>query len=260
MLVTSTSAVEPAKEIAAKHPVICLGSQRGRWASSADLVVTGECDPWHMLQNASALVGEPGDELRMIAGLLEVPCFGGDGANGKLVGADVDPARLIADQFAETAFENPFTGEPMAPLEAVALCSFWRDLIDSNRDIAGGARLRFLEAGSCGAASVERIEPFEFVRSTARVGKGASVAIWRSKVSSEMIVELRAGRRRLDRSRGRFPPLSWLGADCVPPLVDHGRPAGRLFRSEPSPANSSFVAGGDFDAELLATRRESCAI
>ena len=142
VLVMSIAAVPSASDIANKHPVVLWDRNGDGGASSADLVVTGECDPWHMLQNASALVGEPGDELRIIAGLLEVPCFGRDGAGGKLVTADVDAPQVLADQFAETAFENPFTGEPMAPLEAVALCSFWRDLIDSNRDIAAGPASR----------------------------------------------------------------------------------------------------------------------
>src|SRR5205085_5202297 len=102
-----------------------------------------ECDPWHMLAGSSALVAEPGDELHMVAALLGRPRIEVEGITGLGEVARGDLREVLAQEVCAEVFENPFTGEGMDALEAIALCGFWRELIDSNRDIAGGVGFAF---------------------------------------------------------------------------------------------------------------------
>ena len=46
-------------------------------------ICAGECDPWHMLSRAVAVVAEPGDVIFVIAELLSVPCYIVDPATGE---------------------------------------------------------------------------------------------------------------------------------------------------------------------------------
>jgi len=255
-LVTSAFAVEPSKEITAKHPIVLWDRNGDGGASSAYLVVTGECDPWHMLQNASALVGESGDDLRIIAALLGIPSFDTEKACGKLLAADVDPAQLLTEQFAETVFENPFTGEPMGVLEAIALSGFWRRLIDSNRDIVAGAGFAFWKQDHVAPLLWNGSSPFEFVRGAAHVEKGSSIAVWRSKVSSELAVELeRAGARLIEVEDG-FLRSRGLGADCVPPLSITVDRLGAYFDPQQASELENLLQDGEFDDALLSRARE----
>ena len=252
VLVTSASAVLSANKIADQHPIVFWDRSCGEGSMPSGTVIRGECDPWHMLQNASALVGESGDELRIIAGLLQVPCFDTDPAGGKLVTADVDAPQVLADQFAETAFENPFTGEPMEPLEAVALCSFWRDLIDSNRDIAGGIGFAFWKQGHVAPLLWNGSNDFNFLRSCSGVGRGEAIAVWRSKISKEAAVELKRISAHCVEVEDGFLRSRGLGADCVPPLSITVDRSGAYFDPTHPSELELLLQEGDFDEELLA--------
>ena len=256
VLVASASAVRMARKIAGDRPVVLWDRHADGSSWPVDLVVRGECDPWHMLQNASAFVSQVRDELRIIAGLLEVPCFDTDGACGTLVPADVEPAQLLAEQLADTAFENPFTGEPMGPLEAIALCGFWRDLIDSNRDISGGIGFAFWKQGHVAPLLWNGSGDFNFIRSASGVDRGDAIAVWRSKASSEAIAELESAEVRLVEVEDGFLRSRGLGADCIPPLsLTVDRLAAYFDPARPSEIER-LLQDGNFDGQLLERARE----
>ena len=84
------------------------------------------------------------DELALIAAIANVPT--------EVIEADgtcVAFSRAIARQeFRDRAVDawsyvDPFSGEAMSFTEAIAHCAFWRQLIDSNRDISAAIGFAF---------------------------------------------------------------------------------------------------------------------
>jgi capsular polysaccharide export protein len=223
---------------------------------SNDAAVTGECDPWHMLASASAVVAEPGDELRLIAALLDVPCYDFDRTTGEAALTKLDAEQLVEDAFHETAFENPFTGESMDALEAVELCGFWRALIDSNREVAGGLGFAFWKQDNVAPLLWDGSRPFAFLRGSSNIGHGASVAVWRVKAAPEPLADLESRDVKLIEVEDGFLRSSGLGADCVPPLsitVDH---LGPYFDPAQRSDLERLLAEGDFDEPLVDRARE----
>ena len=76
VLVRRAAALEAAQQVALGKPVV-LWAVDGAPAKRADgvKVISGDCDPWHMLSAAAAVVLEPDDEIRPIAALLDVPAY-----------------------------------------------------------------------------------------------------------------------------------------------------------------------------------------
>lgn len=185
-------------------------------AAYATLVVTGDCDPWHMLSGASALVAEPDDEVRLIAALLDVPCYDFDARSGEIAAVAVDAEQLIAETLCRTLFENPFSGEVMDTLAAVELCGFWRRLIDSNRDIGGGIGFAFWKQAHVAPLLWNGSSTFRFLRGDDCGGD--CLAVWRSKVSGAVMGELENRQIKFVEVEDGFLRSRGLGADCIPPL------------------------------------------
>jgi capsular polysaccharide export protein len=202
VLVASISALDYAKRISEGRTVVFYDR---------------ETDPWHMLTNASALVAEAGDELRIVAALVGCPCIELDGETAKDGPETRDISEMLAQEFGGF-FENPFTGEAMNALEAIELCGFWRELIDSNRDIVGGLGFAFWKKRHVAPLLWGGGDPFKFIRNAASIGPGARVAVWRSKVPLETTAELNAAGAVLIEVEDGFLRSRGLGADCVPPL------------------------------------------
>jgi len=255
VLASSGSLLDAAKRVASGRPVLLWDRASDRSASIAG-VVGGECDPWHMLAKASALVAEPGDELRIIAALLDRPCFEVDGEAGEVTQASIDAGQLLAEGFSETAFENPFTGEIMDPLETVALCGFWRELIDSNRDIAGGLGFAFWKQDHVEPLLWGGSDRFKFMRNAAGTRTSAPLAVWRAKLPADMASELERAQTRLIEVEDGFLRSRGLGADCIPPLSITVDRLGAYFDPSRPSELESLLQDGQFDATLLARARE----
>jgi capsular polysaccharide export protein len=255
VLASSESLLDAAKGIAAGRPIV-LWDRAGDCSASVFGIVRGECDPWHMLAKASALVAEPGDELRIIAALLDRPCFEVDGATGKARRASIDAGELLAQEFSETGFENPFRGETMDPLEAVALCGFWRELIDSNRDIAGGLGFAFWKQSHVEPLLWNGSDRFKFMRSVAGAPAGAAVAVWRAKLPAETASELERAETQLIEVEDGFLRSRGLGADCIPPLSITVDRRGAYFDPSGPSELECLLQDGQFDGALLARARE----
>jgi capsular polysaccharide export protein len=217
----------------------------------ARLVVTGPCDPWHMLASAKALVVERDDELTLIADFLDVPVYLPDEAgNLQREAANLD-GRLRAALGARS-FVNPFTGKHLEVGEAIELCGFWRRLIDKNRGLAGGLGFAFWKQDNVAALMWDGTKPFRFVRAASEIPTGsASVAVWRSKVPAAAIDGLEKQGHNLIEVEDGFLRSHGLGADCVPPLSITVDSAGAYFDPAAPSELENLLQNGSFNAALL---------
>lgn len=216
---------------------------------------SGACDPWHVLQRAAALVSGRNDELCLIAGLLEVPCYEFEGDLERLTPLSINLAAMV-DQIASTAFEDPFTGEALNAIEAAELCGFWRNLIDSNRAIAGGLGFAFWKQDHVGRLLWNGSAPFRFIRGAEAVSPGKGVAVWRAKAPAEALAELERTGVPLIEVEDGFLRSRGLGADCVPPLsITVDRLGAHFDPAQPSQLELLLQEGG-FDPGLLDRARQ----
>lgn len=256
VLATSAAAAEHAKLIASGKAVV-LWDRSGKPRQRPGVtVIAGECDPWHMLARAVALVGEADGDLRLVAALLGVDRYECDVAGGcwKLVASDASD--LIERSLSGTAFENPFTGEPMDVFQAADLCGFWRALIDSNRGIGGGLGFAFWKQRHVGPLLWDGGAPFRFHRAAVGLRANAALAVWRVKAPVDAISALeRAGVPMIEVEDG-FLRSSGLGADCIPPSsITVDRLGAHFDPAQPSELELLLQEGG-FEADLLARARE----
>lgn len=255
ILVRSVHALGAALKVFPTKPVVLwldtnVSVPRGAWS-----VVTGECDPWHMLSSAAALIVEGDDHTRAIAAVLGVPCSISDGRSDELDAASDDSEQLLKVALSR-GFQNPFTEEPMTANEAVELAGFWRKLIDSNRDIAGGLGFAFWKQDHVapllwGGGS----EDFNFLRSARPLRPSDSVAVWLSKVSSAAIAGLDEKGVRLIEVEDGFLRSRGLGADCIPPLSISVDRAGAHFDPSKPSELERLLEDGPFDEAVLSRAR-----
>ena len=246
ILVRSATALDRAEEMSGGRPVVA-------WTNDGVPVpgvqkISGDCDPWHMLDRAEVLVTDEDDELRLIAALLGVPCYRYDGGRLRLDQADVGE---LLDQALPRACENPFTGEPLSVGAAIELCGFWRCLIDSNRDIAGGLGFAFWKQDHVAPLLWNGSEPFHFVARAAELRSAAPVAVWRTRAPPHSIAALEQSRTPLIEVEDGFLRSRGLGADCIPPLsITVDRLGAHFDPSCPSELELMLERGGFFDDVL----------
>lgn len=253
VLVRSAAAVSAAREIANGREIV-VWTAEGETAPGRS-TIQGDCDPWHMLSFAAAVVLESGDELRLIATLSHVPVHIFDPASRDLKPDSSDPTVLLVETVGETAFENPFTGDAMTVLEAVRLCGFWRRLIDSNRDIAGGLGFAFWKQAHVAPLLWNGSNQFQFVRTAGELSDGP-VAIWRVKVAPEALAAIEGSNRSSIEVEDGFLRSRGLGADCIPPLSITVDRCGAYFDPADASELERLIEGGGFDVELIARAAE----
>ena len=255
VLVRSPAAIDSARGLAGERPILV-------WNEAADAaprgnnagMIVGECDPWHMLSGASAVVGEKHDGLRIIAALSDVEFHQFDPASGELWRMELDLQELLAAELGGRAFENPFTGKAMSVLDAIDLCGFWRRLIDSNRDIAGGLGFAFWKQDHVAPLLWGGSAPFRFVSSG--LGSTGPVAIWRAKAADEIMADLERANTPLIEVEDGFLRSRGLGADCIPPLsITVDRLGAHFDPSRPSELEL-LLETGEFDEALLQRARD----
>lgn len=254
ILVRSCAALEAAREFAGTRPLVLWTNTVPPIDESPDLqIITGDCDPWHLLEQAHGAVLEANDELRLIAALLDVPVQLHNAATGVSFPDTRKASELASDALARSAFQNPFTGQPMSAQEAVRLCGFWRQLIDSNRHIRGGVGFAFWKQKHVAPLLWGGSNDFQFMRSSDASKSEGSLAIWRAKAVPRALEEIeRTGRQVIEVEDG-FLRSRGLGADCIPPLsVTVDRLAPHFDPARPSELEV-LLQEGRFD-ELLVER------
>lgn len=211
-------------------------------------------DPWHLLGRAAYARLREEDPRGLLAMAAGVPVL--------LLCADGsvrDATRHDAQCWSRAAltgwrYANPFDGTELAATDAIALCGFWRRLIDANRPIRSVLGIAYWKKPTVtallwGGSDVPYNRPLD------QLPEGASIAIWRSRLSraqarriegiAEGVIEIEDG---FIRSQG-------LGADCVPPLsiiVDDAVPH---FVPGAASGIERLLQSGDFPPDLVARAR-----
>ena len=209
----------------------------------------GDCDPWHMLDGAAAVITEPGDEIGLIAAMRSIPVYWTD-PDGLPTAAEIDPAEA-AQALGRTRFANPFTGEAMSALEAIALCGFWRRLVDSNRRLGAGLGFAFWKQDNVAPLLWGGGEPLRFIRSAGQVPDACEVAVWRSRADPAEVAALERRGAALVEVEDGFLRSKGLGADCVPPLSLTVDRLGAYFDPAQPSELELLIAGGGHDPEVI---------
>lgn len=223
-------------------------------AQGQRLIVTGECDPWHVLSGAAAFIDDGDDDLRLVAALLGVDTFG-LGADGVLAKLELDVQLLVAGAVSSATYANPFTNQAMSARDAVELCGFWRRLIDSNRGIAGGLGFAFWKRDNVAPLLWDGAGPFSFFGSADEIESAERVAIWRSKSPSQSLADLEERGVSLVEVEDGFLRSHGLGADCVPPLSITVDVLGAYFDPSSPSELENLLQNGVFDDGILERAR-----
>jgi capsular polysaccharide export protein len=216
------------------------------------LVWTDGSDPWHFVANAKRVVVDADDELALIAAIAGVPLVTvGKGRFSGLPGGG-EPAiewavgRYVVDA---SAYVNPYTGEQIDAQAAVRLCGFWRNLVDSNRNISAAFGFAFWKRPTV-APLLWAGEDVHFA-SELKQGRNGSVAVWKSRTSPDVLEALEREGTRLIEVEDGFIRSTGLGSDCVPPLsIVVDRQGVHFDASQPSDLEN-LLQNGSFDDDIL---------
>ena len=257
LLVRSAAALASCSSLVERHGDILLWPTGSANASSKWPTIVGECDPWHMLGGAGAVVCEPADEVRLMAAILGIPTYVVNTPGGEPKLWEGRDEELFKDAMPIAAsFSNPFTGQAMNLVELIELCGFWRSLIDSNRSIDCAVGFAFWKQESVFPLLWGGGEGTAFFRNSVRGTQNRTVALWRAKASRDVLARLdRQGTPVVEVEDG-FLRSQGLGADCVPPLsitVDH---LGPYFDPGQPSELENLLQNGCFDPPLLARARQ----
>lgn len=255
VLVRSWEAAAAASRLFPGRPIVFWNEVLRLGRGSLDVsVASGPCDPWHMLQGAVALVSDSRDELRLVAGILEVPCFTVD-ASGEAAESDLSILDMVED-LANAGFVNPFSGALMDALETAELCGFWRQLIDANRNLAGGVGFAFWKQDHIASLMWGGTGSFRFLRSGDVTNADHAVAMWRAKAAPALVAELeRAGHQLIEVEDG-FLRSRGLGADCIPPLSITVDRLGPHFDPKQASELEMLLEKAEFDGATIERARE----
>lgn len=260
VLVRSSAALEASRQAVGSDETILWSVDRDQGVEASCRVISGECDPWHMLRSARALFTDLDDEIGLIARLCDVPVYVLDGGTGRYVRRSADNARLLRSAIPSHNLLNPFSMEPMTALQAVRLCGFWRQLIDSNREISAGAGFAFWKQRHVAPLLWGGNDAFRFLRNP-QDGRGdGSVAVWRSKVRAETLVQLEYEGAVFVEVEDGFLRSQGLGADCIPPLSITVDRAGAHFDPSNASELEALLQCGTFTDDLLERARELRAL
>jgi capsular polysaccharide export protein len=172
----------------------------------------GDTDPWAMLDGAEEItlpVSDPRTVLALAAG-KPLTLVTHDG-----VPQPAEPQALVERHVTRWRWVDPFSGDTLSALEAIALCGFWRRLIDANRGIAAALGFAHWKRPTVAPLLWDGIET-RFHRGVPALAPDDRVAVWRSRLSRPQEAAL-AGRAVLEVEDG-FIRSAGLGANCVPPL------------------------------------------
>ena len=255
-VVRSAAALSSCDTFVEQHGDVLLWLPAPAPASLEWPTIVGECDPWHILSGARALVCETGDEVRLVAAILGIPTYLVDPQGGEPQLWQGDEESLLADALPVAAsFANPFGGAPMDLVELIELCGYWRSLIDSNRSIGSGVGFALWKQASVLPLLWGGGNSSTFFRSSTENNPTGAVAIWRSKAPAGVIEEIERRGAPVVEVEDGFLRSSGLGADCVPPLsitVDH---LGPYFDPAQPSELENLLQHGRFEPSLVARAR-----
>lgn len=261
-LVSVRDAIERERIIAAidsEKAVICVGNERVKGKGRIEWV--RDCDPWHLIESADEIFADADDEVSLIGTIA--------GNRVRLAGEVASIAKEESTDRREWArnhaalnyqYLNPFTGEPIALLEAVLMCSFWRKLIDSNRPIVAAIGFAAWKRPTVAPLLWAGSRHVNFAATAAKVSSGDQVAIWKSRLAPRTLSALYRRQAHLVEVEDGFIRSVGLGAECIPPLsivVDH---LGAYFDPSEASELELLIEEGGFSAPLLERARSLHAL
>jgi len=252
VLIRCRAAVAGAHSVAGGRPIVGWFNDGSAFGGAYTII--GDCDPWHMLDGATALISECDDEVALVAALLGVPVYFFE--HGELVPAGADVDAMLAQRLPAGDYENPFTGERMSAAGLIELCGFWRQLIDSNRDIAGGFGFAFWKQERVAPLLWNGTTPFRFLTRASTVAPKQPVAVWRAKTQSAVVEALAEKGSPLIEVEDGFLRSRGLGADCIPPLSIVADRLGPHFDPSHPSELELLLERGEVSQPLLARARE----
>lgn len=208
--------------------------------------VSGPCDPWHMIGGAKQVIVDSDDELAFIAALADVPLT-------LIGGGTTDPRAHFRTRIGMFSYRDPFTGEPISLEAAIALCGFWRQLVDSNRGIGTAVGFAFWKRPTVapllwGGSDVN-------FASKSIEGRKGKVAVWKARTPASVLADLERSQAELIEIEDGFIRSAGLGANCVPPLsIVVDRLGVHFDPSRPSELEQ-MIANGAFSHEIVERAR-----
>jgi capsular polysaccharide export protein len=214
-----------------------------------------DCDPWHLLSGASAVIIDADDELALIAAIARVPveCVG----NGRFAALAGGPSRsairrlfrtFVVEEFTHV---DPYSGEPIGLVDAIECCGFWRRLIDSNRDVSGAVGFAFWKRDTVAPLLWAGSERVTFMSAADGVRTGDRIAVWKSRTPARVLADLQRRSAAIIEVEDGFIRSVGLGADCVPPLSIIVDRLGIYFDPARPSELELLIQSGDFSSELL---------
>lgn len=243
------TATDPGQAIASLGPTLSWFPEGS--AGSTQPAILGDCDPWHMLTGATAVVCYPEDEIRLIAAILGVPLYVATEQNLPFLWQG-DVEELLEECVPTTALvSDPFGDRPLNLLETIELSGFWRKLIDSNRSLSCGVGFAFWKQKSVLPLLWGGGESEHFFRRPTPTAKAGEIAIWRSKAPDGLIAQLERDGTALLEVEDGFLRSNGLGANCVPPLSITVDRLGAYFDPASPSELEELLQHGEFDSVLL---------
>lgn len=175
------------------------------------------CDPWWLADQAALILCDANAELALVAALegAALRLFGA----GRFAGSSDSLSQVLRSAIGTLACRDPFSGEAIGPLAAIAQLGEWRRLIDANRTIAavfGVARWKRVTAD---AMLWDGSGPVRYRNASAPdLPSGARALAWKSRTPPSVLAGLADSDLALGELEDGFIRSVGLGANCVPPL------------------------------------------
>lgn len=241
-------------------PVVPFALDATAAPSRSDVVAWGkDDDPWHLLSRASSARVNENDPRALLAVAAGIPVTvaGEDGSTRDAGSGDV--ARWSATWLTGWRYSDPFKGTPRGVLEAIALCGFWRRLIDANRPIRSVMGIAYWKKPTVtallwGGGEVPYDRPIAASPGADSQREGA-VAIWRTRMTAAQTRAVASSDVRVFEIEDGFIRSQGLGADCVPPLSIIVDALGPHFAPGAPSELERLLQDGPFPPEMLERAR-----
>lgn len=213
---------------------------------------SGEDDPWHLLDHAACARVDESDPRGLLALAAGVPLTVVDDDGRAREAGREDAVRWSSLSLTGWRYADPFTGAELNAIDAIALCGFWRRLIDANRPIRSVMGIAYwkkptVSALLWGGGTVPYNRP---------VGDPPGLtAIWRTRMSAARARRIAKGDVPVAEIEDGFIRSQGLGADCVPPLSIIVDTRGPHFAPGTASELELLLENGDFPSELLERAR-----
>jgi capsular polysaccharide export protein len=240
---------------------LLLTDKTPRAAIGGDSVLSGDVDPWSLLDGRRRLFAHGDDEwvaLGLIAGcpvtLLSEGRFGAPGATIP----ELRPR--IAQALLDARYQNPFTGQDDSIETAIARLTEWRRTLEVNATIAAAYGMAWWKRHEIARFLWTPAHPLRFFRSGQRAVAHAArlngaVAVWPSRISAGMAEYAEEKGVPLIRVEDGFVRSVGLGSNLVPPSSITVDRLGVHFDPRGPSDLEALLANARFPAPLLARAR-----